>query len=321
MKSALITGITGQDGSYLAELLVSKGYEVHGVVRPELPDAESDNAAIVRALPVHLHEGDLNDAREITRLVADIGPDEVYNLGAMSHVHVSFDRPEYTASTNAGGTVRLLDAIRLAGLDTRFYQASSSEMFALVDPPQSEATPFQPRSPYGISKASSHWCTVNYREAFGVFAVSGIQFNHESPRRAKNFLTRKVTSAVARIKAGLDDHVVLGSLDAVRDWGYAPEYVEGMWMMLQQDEPTDFVFATGTGTTVKEFVDAAFSHADLDWVEHVRSDPRYQRPAESYPLIGDASKAHRLLGWKAQTHAPDLARLMVDADVAALGAQ
>jgi GDPmannose 4,6-dehydratase len=228
--------------------------------------------------------------------------------------------PEYTASTNGGGTVRLLEAIRSAGLDCRFYQASTSEMFGLTPPPQNEDSGFHPRSPYGTSKVFSHWCTVNYREAYGMFAVSGILFNHESPRRGENFVTRKISRAVARIKAGLQDELVLGNLDAVRDWGYAPEYVEGMWLMLQHDEPSDFVLATGTGTTVREFVEAAFSHAGLDWTEHVTYDARYERPAEVHALIGDASKAHRLLGWKAQTHAADLARLMVDADVEALDA-
>jgi GDPmannose 4,6-dehydratase len=326
MKKALITGITGQDGSYLAELLLSKGYEVHGIVRrastsnTDRLDAPSGDAVYGSApdAPLHLHYGDLNDGTVLTRLVHDIRPDEVYNLGAMSHVQVSFDMPEYTASTNGGGTVRLLEAIRSARLDCRFYQASTSEMFGLTVPPQDERSPFHPRSPYGTSKVFSHWCTVNYREAHGMYAVSGILFNHESPRRGENFVTRKITRAVARIKAGLQDDVLLGNLDAVRDWGYAPEYVEGMWLMLQAQTPEDFVLATGTGTTVREFAETAFSHAGLDWVEHVRHDERFERPAEVHALIGDSSKAHQVLGWKAQTHADDLARIMVDADLAQL---
>ena len=332
MKRALITGITGQDGSYLAELLLAKGYEVHGIVRrtstsnmerldatllPGRIDHVYDRPADAEDR-LHLHYGDLNDGMGLSRLVHEIRPDEVYNLGAMSHVQVSFDTPEYTASTNGGGTVRLLEAIRSAKLDCRYYQASTSEMFGLTVPPQNEESPFHPRSPYGTSKVFSHWCTINYREAYDLFAVSGILFNHESPRRGENFVTRKISKAVARIKAGLQDELTLGNLDAVRDWGYAPEYVEGMWLMLQHDTPEDFVLATGTGTTVREFVATAFEHAGLDWEDHVRLDPRFERPAEVHSLIGDASKAHRLLGWKAQTHATDLARIMVDADIAAL---
>ena len=326
MKRALITGITGQDGSYLAELLLAKGYEVHGLVRrassdntERLPgshaDAVYDPAGSTR---LQLHYGDLNDGVVLTRLMHDVRPDEVYNLGAMSHVQVSFDIPEYTASTNGGGTVRLLEAIRAARLDCRYYQASTSEMFGRTPPPQNEESSFHPRSPYGTSKLFAHWCTINYREAYGLFAVSGVLFNHESPRRAENFVTRKISRAVARIKAGLQDELVLGNLDATRDWGYAPEYVEGMWLMLQQETPEDFVLATGTGTTVREFVETAFDHVGLDWTDHVRTDERYQRPAEVHALIGDSSKAHRVLGWKAQTHAEDLARIMVDADLALL---
>ncbi len=320
MKRALVTGITGQDGSYLAELLLSKGYEVHGIVR------RSSSASTGRLDGAHadaggrlvLHHGDLNDGVALTRLVAAVRPDEVYNLGAMSDVRVSFDVPEYVASTNGGGTVRLLEAIRSSGLDCRFYQASTSEMFGLTPPPHTEDSSFHPRSPYGTSKLFAHWCTVNYREAHGLYAVSGILFNPESPRRGEQFLTRKVTRAVARIEAGLQQEVHLGNLDAVRDWGYAPEYVEGMWLMLQHDEPTDFVLATGTGTTVREFVETAFAHAGLTWTNHVRHDPRFERPAEVHALVGDAGKAHQLLGWKAQTHAEDVARLMVDADRALL---
>ncbi len=321
MKRALITGITGQDGSYLAELLLSKGYEVHGIVRRS-SSANTNRIDHIGAASVegrlHLHQGDLNDGQSLTRIVHEVRPDEVYNLAAQSHVRVSFDIPEYTASTNGGGTVRLLEAIRSAKLDTRFYQASTSEMFGLTPPPQHEGSPFHPRSPYGVSKVFSHWCTVNYREAYGMYAVSGILFNHESPRRSDDFLTRKVSKAVAAISAGLQDGVELGNLAAVRDWGYAPEYVEGMWLMLQQDSPSDFVLATGTGTSVQSYVEAAFTHAGLDWTEHVRHNAVHERPAEVQALIGDPSKAQELLGWKAQTGATELARLMVDADVALL---
>jgi GDPmannose 4,6-dehydratase len=336
MKTALITGITGQDGSYLTDLLLGKGYEVHGLVRrastsntERLPvGMDSVGAVLVdegsggrrtgHEGRLHLHYGDLDDGVVLTRLVHEIRPDEVYNLGAMSHVQISFEMPEYTASVNGGGTIRLLEAIRSARLDCRFYQASTSEMFGRTAPPQAEDSPFHPRSPYGTSKLFAHWCTINYREAYGTFAVSGVLFNHESPRRGHHFLTRKVTRAVARIAAGLQDELVLGNLDAVRDWGYAPEYVEGMWLMLQHETPEDFVLATGTGTTVRDFVDTAFSHAGLDWTRYVRTDERYQRPAEVHALIGDSSKAHTILGWKAQTHAEDLARIMVDADIALL---
>jgi GDPmannose 4,6-dehydratase len=336
MKTALITGITGQDGSYLTDLLLGKGYEVHGLVRrastsntERLPvGMDSVGAVLVdegsggrrtgHEGRLHLHYGDLDDGVVLTRLVHEIRPDEVYNLGAMSHVQISFEMPEYTASVNGGGTIRLLEAIRSARLDCRFYQASTSEMFGRTAPPQAEDSPFHPRSPYGTSKLFAHWCTINYREAYGTFAVSGVLFNHESPRRGHQFLTRKVTRAVARIAAGLQDELVLGNLDAVRDWGYAPEYVEGMWLMLQHETPEDFVLATGTGTTVRDFVDTAFSHAGLDWTRYVRTDERYQRPAEVHALIGDSSKAHTILGWKAQTHAEDLARIMVDADIALL---
>jgi GDPmannose 4,6-dehydratase len=318
MRRAFITGITGQDGSYLAELLLSKGYEVHGLVRRS-SILNRDRIDPLHERPeggaLHLHYGDLTDGVNLVNLVHEIAPHEVYNLGAMSHVKVSFDVPEYTASTNAVGTLRLLEAIRAARLDCRFYQASTSEMFGATPPPQDERTAFYPRSPYGAAKLYSHWVTVNYREAYGLFGVSGILFNHESPRRGETFVTRKITRAVARIQAGLDDSVTLGNLDAVRDWGYAPEYVEGMWRMLQHDEPTDFVLATGTGTTVREFCEAAFAHAGLDWRDHVRHDDRYERPTEVDALVGDASKAKELLDWKAQTHALDLARLMVDADV------
>jgi GDPmannose 4,6-dehydratase len=321
-KTALVTGITGQDGSYLAELLLGSGYEVHGLVRR----SSSLNTARIDGIyqdpheshrRLFLHYGDLTDGVNLVNLLHKIQPDEVYNLGAMSHVKVSFEMPEYTASTDAVGTVRLLEAIRASQLDCRFYQASTSEMFGGNPPPQSEATAFYPRSPYGAAKLYAHWVTVNYREAYGLFAVSGILFNHESPRRGETFVTRKITRAVARIKAGLQDDVYLGNLSAVRDWGYAPEYVEGMWRMLQHDKPTDFVLATGQGHTVRDFAEFAFAHVGLDWEQYVRYDKNYERPTEVDALVGDARKAHDLLGWKAETHARELAHIMVDADLGA----
>ena len=324
MKRCLITGVTGQDGSYLADFLLSHGYEVHGMVHHDRPaGAEPTHAAgpgILNA-HVHVHDGDLNDAASIVRVISEVAPEEVYNLGSMSNVHRSFDLPAYTASTNGGGTLRLLDAIRASGIDCKFFQASSSEMFGGSAPPQSETASFRPRSPYGASKLFSHWLTVNAREAYGMFAVSGIMFNHESPRRGPAFVTRKISRAVARIKAGLEDELTLGSLDATRDWGYAPEFVEAMWLSLQLDEPTDFVLATGVGTTVGEFAAAAFAHAGLDWTQHVSVDETLVRPPEQFALIGDPKKAETLLGWKAQTHARDLARIMVDADIAHLGSE
>lgn len=322
-KRAFITGITGQDGSYLAELLLEKGYEVHGLVRR----SSSFNRA--RIDPIYLdpatgtrltlHYGDMTDGVSLVNLIREIEPHEVYNLAAQSHVKVSFEMPEYTASTDGIGTIRILEAIRAAGLDCRFYQASTSEMFGATPPPQNESTKFYPRSPYGAAKLYAHWVTVNYREAYGMYAVSGILFNHESPRRGESFVTRKITRAVARIKAGMQDTLVLGNLDAVRDWGYAKEYVEGMWRMLQQDAPADYVLATGVGTSVREFVRMAFERAGLDWTEHVARDARYERPTEVDALIGDASKAHRELSWSATTDVRTLAELMVDADVAMLG--
>ncbi|WP_110208496.1 GDP-mannose 4,6-dehydratase [Nocardioides daejeonensis] len=314
MKRAFITGITGQDGSYLAELLLQKGYEVHGLVRRAslLNRTRIDHLGDDPRLS--LHYGDLTDGVSLVNLVRDIEPHEVYNLGAMSHVKVSFDMPDYTTSTNAIGTLHLLSAIRAAGLDCRFYQASTSEMFGKTPPPQNEDSKFHPRSPYGASKLQAHWTTVNYREAYGLFAVSGILFNHESPRRGENFVTRKITKAVAAIERGIWDHVELGNLDAIRDWGYAPEYVEGMWRMLQADEPDDYVLATGVGHTVRDFCEAAFAHAGLNWQDHVRYNESFERPSEVDALIGDSSKAHDHLGWKAQTTALDLARIMVDSD-------
>jgi GDPmannose 4,6-dehydratase len=319
MKKALITGITGQDGSYLAELLLEKGYEVHGLIRR----ASTFNTSRIDHLyrdpheegtRLFLHYGDLTDGSRLVTLLQQIHPDEVYHLAAQSHVRVSFDEPEYTGDTTGTGTTRLLEAIRMIGLPCRFYQASSSEMFGASSPPQNELTTFHPRSPYGVAKVYSYWITRNYREAYGMYAVNGILFNHESPRRGETFVTRKITRGAARIKAGLDEVVYLGNLDAVRDWGYAAEYVEGMWRMLQADEPDDYVLATGTAYTVRDFVELAFEQAGLDWQEHVRFDPRYLRPSEVDALIGDASKAESVLGWKPQVLVPDLARLMVDAD-------
>jgi GDPmannose 4,6-dehydratase len=292
VKTAFITGITGQDGSYLAEFLLGKGYDVHGLVRRSSTLNRSRIDHLHHHERLHLHYGDLTDGVSLVNLVRSIEPDEVYNLGAMSHVKVSFEMPDYTASTNAIGTLRLLEAIRAAGLDCRFYQASTSEMFGSTSPPQDESSTFHPRSPYGSSKLQAHWVTVNYREAYGLFAVSGILFNHESPRRGENFVTRKITKAAAAISAGVEKYVTLGNLDAIRDWGYAPEYVEGMWKMLQLDEPDDFVMATGEGHTVREFCEAAFAHVGLDWEDHVRFDESFTRPSEVNALIGDASKAH-----------------------------
>ncbi|HEY0248656.1 MAG TPA: GDP-mannose 4,6-dehydratase [Gryllotalpicola sp.] len=322
-KRAFITGITGQDGSYLAELLLGKGYEVHGLIRR----ASTFNTSRIDHLYVDPHEpgarlflhyGDLSDGARLVSLLAHLQPDEVYNLAAQSHVRVSFDEPEHTGDTTGVGSMRVLEAVRMSGIHTRFYQASSSEMFGASAPPQNEETPFYPRSPYGAAKVYSYWVTKNYREAYDMFAVNGILFNHESPRRGETFLTRKVTRAVAAIKAGTQDTLYLGNLDAVRDWGYAAEYVEGMWRMLQADEPDDYVLATGGSFTVRDFVETAFGHAGLDWREHVRFDERYLRPTEVDALIGDASKARDRLGWVPEVDTAELARLMVDADIAAL---
>jgi GDPmannose 4,6-dehydratase len=319
MKRAFITGVTGQDGSYLAELLLEKGYEVHGLIRR----ASTFNTARlehiytdphIEGARFFLHYGDLTDGSRLVTLLQRIQPHEVYHLGAQSHVRVSFDEPEFTGDTTGVGTTRLLEAIRMIGLDCRYYQASSSEMFGASPPPQSERTSFHPRSPYGAAKVYAYWMTRNYREAYGMFATNGILFNHESPRRGETFVTRKITRGVARIKAGLDTGLYLGNLDAVRDWGYAKEYVEAMWLMLQADEPDDFVIATGTAYTVRDFVQLAFDHAGLDWERHVRFDERYLRPTEVDALIGDASKAAEQLSWKPKVLTPELARLMVDAD-------
>ncbi|WP_374968437.1 GDP-mannose 4,6-dehydratase [Terrabacter sp. BE26] len=322
-RKALITGITGQDGSYLAELLLAKGYEVHGLIRRSstFNTSRIDHLYVDPHEPsatLFLHYGDLDDGARMVSLLHDIGPDEVYNLAAQSHVRVSFDEPVHTTDTDAMGAIRLLEAVRSSGIHCRYYQASTSEMFGATPPPQGEDTPFYPRSPYGAAKVYAYWATRNYREAYGMYAVNGILFNHESPRRGETFVTRKITRAVARIKAGLEDSLYLGNLDAVRDWGYAPEYVEGMWRMLQADEPEDFVLATGVGYTVQQFVEAAFTHAELNWHDHVKFDPRYLRPTEVDALIGDATKAEVKLGWKAAVHGDDLVRIMVDADIQSL---
>jgi GDPmannose 4,6-dehydratase len=322
-KRALITGITGQDGSYLAELLLAKGYEVHGLRRrsstfnssriehryqdPQDPDAR-----------LFLHYADLSDSARLIRLLHRIEPDEVYNLAGQSHVGVSFDEPEYTGLTTGVGATTLLEAIRTVGVDCRFYQASSSAMFGSATGPQDEEAPFRPTTPHGAAKLYAHWSTVTYREGFDMFAVSGIAFNHESPRRGETFVTRKISRAVARIQAGLADYLYLGDLDGVRDWGYAPEYVEGMWRMLQADQPDDYVLATGQSYTVQDFVVAAFEHAGLEWEKHVRRDERYVRPTAAGSLIGDAGKARDRLGWAASVHTDDLVRIMVDADIEAV---
>ena len=322
-KRALISGITGQDGSYLAELLLSKGYEVHGLIRraSTFNTSRIDHLYLDPHTPnarLFLHYGDLSDGARLVTLLAGIDPDEVYNLAAQSHVRVSFDEPEHTADTTGTGTIRMLEAVRLSGIKTRFYQASSSELYGATPPPQNEDTPFYPRSPYAAAKLYSYWITKNYREAYGLFAVNGILFNHESPRRGETFVTRKITRAVAAIKAGLQGYVYMGNLNAVRDWGYAPEYVEGMWRMLQVDEPDDYVLATGVGITVREFLEIAFERVGLNWEDHVRFDERYIRPTEVDALIGDATRARTKLDWVPTVDGRELARLMVDADIEAL---
>lgn len=320
-KRALVTGITGQDGSYLAELLLEKGYEVHGVIRR----SSSFNTGRIDHLyhdphrldpRLLLHYGDLSDGSVLNRLLREIEPDEVYNLGAQSHVRTSFDLPEYTAEVTGLGTIRLLEAMRETGVTPRFYQASSSELFGKVaEIPQTEVTPFHPRSPYACAKAYAFYITKNYREAYGFFAVNGILFNHESPRRGETFVTRKITRAAARIKLGLQESLYLGNLDARRDWGYAPEYVQAMWLMLQTDRPDDYVIATGETHTVRELLDVAFVHHDLDWREYVKIDPRYARPSEVDLLVGDASKARSELDWEAEVRFRELIEIMVEADL------
>lgn len=319
LKKAFITGITGQDGSYLAEFLLYKGYEVHGLIRrastfnthridhlfqdPHLP-----------GLRLHLHYGDVSDGSRLTTLLSSIRPDEVYHLAAQSHVRVSFDEPEHTGDVTGLSTTRLLEAIRLVSPETKYYQASSSEMFGANPPPQTEETPFYPRSPYGAAKVYSYWMTKNYREAYGIFACNGILFNHESPRRGETFVTRKITRAAARIKLGLQDKLFLGNLDARRDWGFAPEYVEAQWLMLQAEKPDDYVVATNTAATVAEFIESAFSGLDLDWKKHVEFDPRYLRPTEVDSLIGDYSKARRIIGWHPSVLYTELAAIMTKSD-------
>jgi len=324
-KKALITGITGQDGSYLTELLLAKGYDVYGVMRR----ASTFNTERIDHIYQDPHEsgrrlrllyGDLNDASSLNKILRDVQPDEIYNLGAQSHVRVSFDIPEYTAEVSALGALRLLEAIRETGLrETRFYQASSSELFGKVqEVPQRETTPFYPRSPYGVAKLYAYWITVNYRESYGLFACNGILFNHESPRRGETFVTRKITRAAAAIKLGLQNKLYLGNLDARRDWGHAKDFIEAMWLMLQQDEPDDYVIATGESHSVREFLDEAFGHLDLDWKQFVEIDPRYFRPAEVDLLVGDASNARRKLGWEPKITFKELVRTMIDADLAEL---
>ena len=323
MKKALITGITGQDGSYLAELLLDKGYEVHGIIRR----ASTFNTSRIdhlyedphiNGVRLFLHYGDIADSTNLIKILYRIQPEEIYHLAAQSHVRVSFDIPEYTGDVTAMGTIRILEAIRETGLKAKFYQASSSELYGKVrEIPQNEMTPFHPRSPYGVAKLYAYWATVNYRESYGMFTCNGILFNHESPRRGETFVTRKITRAAARIKMGLQDKLYLGNLDAQRDWGYAKEYVAAMWLMLQQDEPDDYVIATGKTYSVQKFVTEAFSSVGLDWREFVEIDPKYCRPAEVDCLIGDPSKAKSHFGWEAKTQFKDLVRLMVDADLAA----
>ena len=324
MKRALITGITGQDGSYLAELLLSKGYEVHGLIRrastfntdriehiyvdPHMPEAK-----------LFLHYGDLSDSGQLTNLIYNLRPDEIYHLGAQTHVRVSFDMPEYTGDITALGTTRLLEAVRRSGVKTRFYQASSSEMFGDSPPPQSELSPFRPRSPYAAAKVYAYWMVRNYREAYGIHAVNGILFNHESPRRGETFVSRKITRAVANILAGKEDRLYLGNLDARRDWGFAPEYVQSMHLMLQQDEPDDYVVGTGEAHLVREFLEEAFSYAGLSWNDYVEIDPRYFRPTEVVSLLADFSKVRERLGWFPIINFQDLVKIMVDYDMKFVG--
>ena len=329
-RTALITGITGQDGSYLTEFLLAKGYIVHGVIRR----SSSFNTARIdhlyqdpheRGRRLILHYGDLTDSTALRRVIEAGQPDEIYNLGAQSHVKVSFEIPEYTADVDALGTLRLLDCVRdhvaNTGREVRVYQSGSSEMFGAAAPPQSETTPFYPRSPYAVSKVAAHWYAVNYREAYGMFIANGILFNHESPRRGETFVTRKITRAIGRIKAGLQDKLYLGNLEARRDWGFAGDYVEAMWLMLQQDVPADFVVATGEAHSVQEFLDEAFGHANLDWRKYVEIDPAYCRPTEVDYLLGDAAKIRETLGWRPRTNFRQLVHMMVDADIQLAGTE
>lgn len=317
---AFITGITGQDGSYLTELLLEKGYEVHGLIRrsSSFNTGRIDHIYQDPHLPktqLKLHYGDLSDGVNLTNLMREIQPTEVYNLGAQSHVQVSFSIPQYTAQVDAVGTVALLEAIRSSGLKTKFYQASTSELYGSTPPPQNEESLFRPRSPYAAAKLMAYWCVVNYRDGYGIHATNGILFNHESPRRGETFVTRKITRAVARIAKGSKEKLYLGNLDAIRDWGFAKEYVESMWLMLQKEKSSDYVVATGKGASVREFAEVAFNHVGLNWKDHVELDKRYLRPTEVNALIGDASKAEKVLGWKAKTDWKALAKLMVEADL------
>ena len=325
-KIAFITGVTGQDGSYLAELLLEKGYEVHGLIRR----SSSFNTARIDHIyqdphspnpKLFLHYGDLTDGVNMTNLIHQIQPTEVYNLGAQSHVQVSFTMPQYTAQVDAVGAVALLESIRASGVNCRYYQASTSELYGSTPPPQNEHSAFRPRSPYAAAKLMAYWSTVNYREAYGVHATNGILFNHESPRRGETFVTRKITRAAARIATGSKEKLYLGNLEAIRDWGYAKEYVESMWLMLQQDKSDDYVVATGVGATVREFAQATFEQVGLDYKDHVEMDKRYVRPTEVDALIGDPSKAASVLGWKAKTHWKALAKLMVEADLEAINSK
>ncbi|GAC1615965.1 MAG: GDP-mannose 4,6-dehydratase [Candidatus Dormibacteraceae bacterium] len=325
-RRALITGITGQDGSYLAELLLEKGYEVHGIVRRSSTLNRGRIDHLEHAHPRHpegsrfvLHYGDMTDSGGLNRLVKTVRPDEVYNLAAQSHVHISFDQPEYTGDTDGLGATRLLEALRTNGLPARFYQASTSEMFGKTPPPQNEDSPFHPRSPYGVAKLYAHWMTVNFREAYGMYACSGILFNHESPRRGENFVTRKVTRGVAQILAGKISKLRLGNLDSERDWGHARDFVEAMWMMLQQDEPDDYVIATGVTRTIKDLVETAFRQVGLDWQDYIEVDPAYVRPAEVDRLLGDPAKASAQLGWKPRTTFPEMIREMLEHDLREFG--
>ncbi len=324
VERALVTGITGQDGSYLAEFLLSKGYEVHGIIRR----ASTFNTSRIDHLYVDPHEpgaklflhyGDLSDGTQLTNLIYDISPNAIYHLGAQSQVRVSFDTPEYTGDIVALGTTRLLEALRRSGVKARFYQASSSEMFGMAPPPQGEDTPFRPRSPYAAAKIYAYWMTVNYREGYNLFTCNGILFNHESPRRGETFVTRKITRAIAHILAGKQQYLYLGNLEAKRDWGYAPEYVQTMWLMLQQDEPDDYVIGTGEGHSVKEFLEEAFAYQGLDWEQYVRIDRRYFRPTEVEVLVADSKKAKDKLGWEPKVTFKELVRIMVDADMEAMG--
>lgn len=326
MKKALITGITGQDGSYLAELLLSKGYEVHGVIRRastfntrRIDHIYHDPHGNGESVHIYLHYGDLTASGTLLDVIYDVRPDEIYHLGAQSHVRVSFDMPDYTGDVTGMGTTRIVEAVRRSGISTRFYQASSSEMFGGAHPPQNESTPFEPRSPYAAAKLYAYWMARNYREAYQMFACNGILFNHESPRRGETFVTRKITRALANIMAGKQRYLYLGNLDARRDWGYAPEYVEAMWLMIQQERADDYVIGTGAAHTVREFLDESFGYLGLDWNEYVRIDPHYFRPTEVDYLMADASYAANKLGWRPKVHFHELVRIMVDADLEKIG--